>query len=165
MVWSTLFRAVMHSTHWSPLGFDGAKGRQGYCGENRGPFSCWQYQRHLHLHWLVAHKVSVKHGRDPCSHSTYSIPIIIIKVKAKMGKSPVCLNVEQGILLSLSKLPAHAAPWILKFSREKTLQKAHFSSESRNLLWLSFTIPPSTGKILPCFSCQYFLLQPEGGMD
>lgn len=46
-----------------------------------------------------------------------------------MGKSSVCLNMEQGILLYFSKLSARAAPWIPKFSRKKNLQKAHFSPE------------------------------------
>lgn len=55
------------------------------------------------------------------------------------------------------KLSAHAAPWIPKSQQKKPLQNAHFSPASGTLLWLSFMIPPSTGKMLLYFSVPVFL--------
>lgn len=48
-----------------------------------------------------------------------------------MGKSSVCLNMEQGILLYFSKLSARAAPWIPKFSRKKKPTKSTLFSRKK----------------------------------
>lgn len=96
----------------------------------------------------VAHEVLVRQGRGPCSHSNYSVPIIMKNYKSKHGKIFCVLKrgaISFSCLFQALRTQCPTNSWNSEWGEEKR-QEAHFSPVSRILPWLSFTIPPSTGK-------------------
>lgn len=84
-----------------------------------------------------------------------------------MGKSSVYRNMEQGLLAASSKLSAHTAPRIPKIQKKKTPKRKRriFLQQVESYLGWALQYLPLLGKCCLLSQCQYFSLQPEGGMD
>lgn len=128
---------LTHSKNWSPLRFEEAEGTQGLLQWACRSLLLLAVPKASPLLLQVAHHVSLREGRGSCSHSNYSVPIIIIKYESKHAKIFYLLKHGEksfGCLLQALCIRCHM---IYKNSGKKTppnLQNTHFSPATGLLL-------------------------------